>query len=190
MKTAYEVYSANVFFFRILTDVWNFFMDGQSEDSPEASSRYVWFTVWLMLNGGDEVKCWSWNVIQHKCQDLQEIFFFIVWDRDIMDHAVYITQRCLLYLSLQRMLWIGLCTIQVKEFLFLFLCLQSFPQPPILLVESSGVKCNSIRWLLPRGLWCSFSSCCFSSPSPPLFLMQWWEVDHAILLLLHMSTKQ
>lgn len=61
-------------------------------------------------------------------------------------------------------------TVQVKQFLFVSSCLPSFSSHPILLVfvESSEVKCNSIRWLLPRGLWCSFSSCLsLSHPHPP-----------------------
>lgn len=72
-----------------------------------------------------------------------------------------------------------------------FLMSSSFSSHPILLVfqESSEVKCNSIRWLLPRGLWCSFSSC-FSLSLPSTPIMQCWEVDHALLLLLCMHAEQ
>lgn len=85
------------------------------------------------------------------------------------------TQKYTFSLSSLRVLSNGLWTVQVKLFLFIFSCLPSFSSHPILLVfvESSEVKCNSIRWLLPPGLWCSFSSC-FSlslSPHPPPYAM-------------------
>lgn len=64
----------------------------------------------------------------------------------------------------------------VSLVLFVFLYLPSFSSHPVLLVfvESSEVKHNSIRWLLPWGLWCSFSSCFSLSlhpTSPPPYAM-------------------
>lgn len=69
--------------------------------------KYVWFTVW----------CWIGAMKSNAKVEMSFKINVSTWTKHL---RLFSVQRHLLYLSFQGVLRTGLCTIQVKQFFFLF----------------------------------------------------------------------